>query len=87
MTRLQESQFSCSADLNEILVWGTDPMKHLINFMDIYIEENLDDEDQDAMLFFRYEFEDKINGIEEAINRFINAMRKKQGKPELKEAA
>ncbi|MCK4830785.1 hypothetical protein KA005_84520 [bacterium] len=87
MTRLQESQFSCSADLNEILVWGIDPMKHLINFMDIYIEENLDDEDQDAMLFFRYEFEDKINSIEEAINRFINAMRRKQGKAELKEAA
>jgi hypothetical protein len=62
-------------------------MKHLLEFMDIYIEENLKDEDQDVMVFFLFEFEDKIDEIEKAIYRFINAMRRKQGKAELKEAA
>ena len=87
MTRLQESQFSCSADLNEILVWGINPIKHLINLMDAYIEDSLEDEDEEAMTFFRYEFEDKITGIEETIYRAIKELKKKQGKAELKEAA
>jgi len=85
MTRLQQSQFDCPGNLEEIIIWGISPIKQLINFMDIYIEENLNDEDQDAMVFSRYEFENKINDIEEAIYRAIKELKKKQGKPELKE--
>jgi len=87
MTRLQQSQFEHSADLEEIVTWGITPMKRLLELMDAYIEDNLDEDDEDVMVFFRYEFEDKINGIEEAIYRFIKAMKNKQGKPELKEVA
>jgi len=61
--------------LNEILVWGINPTKHLLRLMDTYIEENLDEEDEEIMTFFRYEFEDKINGIEEAIYRAINQLK------------
>ena len=36
--------------------------------------------------FFLFELEDKIDEIEKAIYRFINAMRRKQGKAELKDS-
>jgi len=87
MTRLQQIQFSYPANLEEIVIWGISPMKQLVNLMDAYIEDNLDEDDEKVMLFFRYEFEDKINGIEEAIYRAIKELKKKQGKPELKEVA
>ena len=86
MTQLQEIQFSCSADLEEIGTWGISPVKHLLEFMDIYIEENLRGQDQDVMVFFLFEFKDKIDEIEKAIYRFINAMRRKQGKAALKDS-
>jgi len=79
MTRLQESQFSRSADLEEIVTWGSRPMKHLLKLMDAYIEESLDEDDEEIMCFFRYEFEDKINGIEEAIYRAMKELKVKRG--------
>jgi len=87
MTRLQKSQFDHPVDLEEIVTWGINPMKRLLELMDAYIEDSLDEDDEDVMIFFRYEFEDKINGIEEAIYRAIKELKKKQAKPELKEAA
>ena len=75
MSRLQQSQFSYPANLEEIVIWGISPMKRLLKLMDMYIEESLDEDDEEVMLFFRYEFEDKINGIEEAIYRAINQLK------------
>jgi len=76
--RLCEIKWEGTNTLEELVLWGLEPMAMLLDYMDMVIEDEMDAarERTDAkMLKIRNELLDKVVDIEETIYRFINTDR------------
>jgi hypothetical protein len=76
--RLSEFKWEGIGTLEELILWGLDPMKMMLDYMDMVIEDEMEPvkERADAkMLGIRNELLDKVNDMEEAMYRFITEAR------------
>jgi len=69
--RLCDFHYEGGGNLEELIIWGTGPMKELVNILDETIDD-MDDVDCERLLFIMYELRNKIEDLEGAIYRFIN---------------
>jgi len=60
------SDFTIRDGLGEIISWGIEPLKELVKIMD----EAIDDENFDRLIFVRYDLEDRLDVLEETLKRF-----------------
>ena len=85
--RLSEFKWEGIGTLEELILWGLEPMKMLLDYMDMVIEDEMEPvkEPADAkMLGIRNELLDKVSDMEEAMYRFITEARAFEKSKELK---
>ena len=54
--------------LEDIIIWGIQPMLQLCRHMDKYIEDELDDDE--GVLWYHYEIRNNLERLEEALYKF-----------------